>query len=135
MSNLKKMFSTDKNIEKEGVILDYGDFKVKIARAGGANKSYQKLFERLTKPHRRAIETETINEKLLGKIMHEVYAKTVVLDWEGVTDDNGDELPFTSETCIEMFQEMPDFYVDIFNQSNKIALFKQEVKETDEKNL
>ena len=40
MNTMFDQFETDPVLESEGIWIDYGAFRVKIARAGGANKKY-----------------------------------------------------------------------------------------------
>ncbi len=134
MSNIGRLFETDAQVETKGVIIDYGDFKVRIARAGGANKKFERLLSRKTRPHRRAIATESMSDKLAESIMMEIYAETIMLDWEGVTDDDGNVIPFSKDAVLALFKELPDFYRDIVEQSQKVALFRKTLQEDDSGN-
>lgn len=143
-------FRSDTAAEQEGVELDYGPFRVTIARAGGANKSYERLLEALTKPYRRAIQLETLDPKISEKIMKEALARAVVLNWEvlvdadgnpdstgedwkpGVEDpDTGELLPFSWENVLKVLQhkELQNLYNDLRIQSGKEALFLQTRRE------
>lgn len=135
MSNIKKMFGTDKDLETHGVVIDYGEFTVTIARAGGSNQKFNRLLEAKTKPHRRIIETENMDQKLANKLLMEVYAQTVVLDWTGVLDDEGNPIPFSAEACIEQFKDNKDFFDDIQSQATRAALFRTEVLAAESGNL
>ena len=128
-SNISKMFGTDKNIEKNGITIDYGDFQITIARAGGSNQAHDRMLEKLTKPYRRAIQNETIDHNLSIDLMMQVYAKTVVLGWKNVTDEKGNDIPFSSEACLQMFRDNRDFFFDVQSQATKMALFKKDIQE------
>ena len=138
--SLYKQFKTDKNVEKEGIVLNYGknskgeDIEIRIARAGGANIQYAKLLEAKTKPYRRQIQNETLDNDVAEKITKEVYAKAVVLGWSGVEDENGKELEFSFENCMKLFDDLPDLWTDIQQQSTKAALFRADILEQDAKN-
>lgn len=138
--SLYKQFKTDKNVEKEGIVLNYGknskgeDIEIRIARAGGANVQYAKLLEAKTKPYRRQIQNETLDNEVAEKITKEVYAKAVVLGWIGVEDENGKELEFSFENCMKLFDDLPDLWTDIQQQSTKSALFRADILEQDAKN-
>lgn len=145
-------FRSDTEAEQEGVELDYGPFRVTIARAGGANKSYERILEALTKPYRRAIQLETLDQKVSERIMKEALAKAVILKWEVLVDaegnpdpdgetwadgledpDTGELLPFTWENVLKVLQhkEIQNLYNDIRVQSGKEALFLQTRRETE----
>ena len=138
--SLYKQFKTDQSIEKAGIILHYGSnskgqpIEFRVARAGGANDQYAKVMELKTKPHRRQIQNETIDLATLERILREVYAQTVVIGWSGVEDENGNDLPYTVENCIKLFADLPDLFKDIQEQTQKSALFRQELIEADSKN-
>lgn len=131
------LFKTNTDAEQTGVIIDYGTFRVTIARAGGANKRYSKVLETKTRPYRRALETDTMSEERGIGILHEVYAETVVLNWEvqtdtvkntwkqGIESPTGDILPYTTENVIKTFGMLPDLFLDIQAQAQKIAMFRE----------
>jgi hypothetical protein len=138
-------FQTDGSLEQSGVWLDYGEFKVKISRAGGANKKFVKLLEQRTKPFRRAMQTETMNNDKAMEILRGVYAATIVMAWETKVDgefapgieppEEGEKLlPFNIENVAEVFNTLPDLFADIQEQSNKVAIFREELLESDSGN-
>lgn len=143
-------FRSDTAAEQQGVELDYGPFRVTIARAGGANKSYERILESLTKPYRRAIQLETLDQKVSERIMREALAKAVILNWEvrvdkdgnpdpdgsdyaqGIEDpDTGELLPYSWENVMKVLghPEIQNLYHDIRIQSGKEALFLQTRRE------
>lgn len=140
MNGLYAQFKTNTSMETEGIYLNYGpnsqgkDILIRIARAGGSNQNYSKRMEAKTKPYRRQIQNETIERALLERIVREIYAETVVLGWENVEDENGNELPFTYDNCLKLFTDLPDLFTDVQEQSQRAALFRQEVREDDGKN-
>jgi len=138
-----KEFLTNEKSEREGIILDYGDFRVTVARAGGANKDYAKILERKTRPHRRAIQTGNFTNEQAKALLREVSAEAVVRRWEvqqegkwvdGIEGPNGDLLPFSKENVLMTFNALPDLFEDIQEQSQKIALYKDDLLEQAAKN-
>ncbi len=138
--SLYTQFETDREIEKTGIVLDYGfnskkqPIQIRIARAGGANERYSKLLELRTKPYRRQIQNETLENAVAEKITKEVYAQTVVLGWTGVEDRDGNDMPFTQENCVKLFTDLPDLWSDVQSQSTRASLFRAEILEADAKN-
>ena len=137
---LYKQFATDKNVERDGVVLSYGknsknkDINIRIARAGGANIRYTKLLEAAIKPYRRQLQNETMDNGVAEDITMRVYAQSVVLGWEGVEDENGNDMDFTVENCMKLFKDLPDLWADIQSQATRAALFRQDILEADAKN-
>ena len=136
MKTMYGLFSTDKSMEREGIYIDYGSFRVKIARAGGDNKEYAKSLERKTRPYRRAIQMDSMDNDVAMTIMREVFANTVVLNWEvkqeddewlqGIEGPEGDLLPFSTDQVLDTFEKLPDLFMDIQQQANHISLFREE---------
>jgi hypothetical protein len=131
---MKKLFGTSEDAEKEGVWIDYGDIRVKVARAGGRNVKYQKVLEAESKPHKRALQTDSMPEDQARAMLMRVYSKTVVLDWENVDDGEGNIIPCTEENILAMFKEFPDFFLEIKNMADGVALFRDEELDADAKN-
>lgn len=144
MSNpLRKMFETDHSVEREGVIIQYAEgVEIKIARAGGANRRFGKVMSRLARPHRRAIQTETIDEGILREMFIKAYAQAVILDWTGitkdlVTHDDADaatDLEFNQENVEAVLREQPDLFASLMKDADNLAIFRAEVLEEDAKN-
>ncbi len=135
--SLYKQFQTDKELEKDGIVVQYGEnskgqaTEFRIARAGGANEAYTKRAEVVLKPYRRQIQTETIENKLAEKLLMGVFVDTVLKGWSNVEDEKGKDLPFTRENAIKLFTDLPDLYRDLREQSDKSALFRLEILEAD----
>lgn len=138
-------FKTDENLEKNGIVIDYGSFRVTLARAGGANKKFGRLLEAKTKPHKRAIQTETMDQERALDIVREVYAEAVILKWEtkigdefveGIEDpsDSTKVIPVTKENLMATFRNLPDLFSDLQDQATKAALFRDQLREEDVKN-
>lgn len=133
--SLYQQFKSDANLEKSGILLEYGFNKagkaitIRIARAGGANNAYTKRMEAKFKPYRRQIQTETIDTQIVEKLLREVYAETVVLGWENVEDADGNPMDYTVANCVKLFEDLPDLFKDIQEQSQRSALFRAELLE------
>lgn len=138
--SLYKQFATDKVVEKDGVVLEYGknskgaQIKIRIARAGGANQKFSKILERKTKPYRRQLQNETLDEEIGAQIQREVYADSVILGWEGVEDADGNDMAFTRDNIIKLLTDLPDLFADIRDQATKSALYRANILEEDAKN-
>lgn len=134
--NLYNSFETDKDLETKGVWVEYGDGTPAflVARAGGANKSYTVKTKKLTKAYRRAIQTETLSDDIADRIYMESFYKTVILDWKGVEDREGEDLPFSLDNMKKLFTDLPELWADLRDQATSIAIFRKEVEEADAKN-
>ena len=140
-------FTTSQEAETSGVTIDYGEFRVKLARAGGANKKFGRVLEAKTKPFRRAIQTETMDDARGREILYEVYAETIVLSWETKVDgkfqsgiepppgsDDTKLLPTNPKNIVATFKLLPDLFDDFKEQANRVALYREQILEEDAKN-
>jgi len=144
---LGKQFKTDTNLETEGIFIDYGTDRIRIARAGGSNKKFARVLEQRTKPIRRALQVGAVDNDRSNQIMREVFAETVVLDWEvnqgteaepkwvqgidpGDAGENGQKLlPVNFVNIMKVFVNLPDLFHDLQQQAQAGMLFRAEINE------
>lgn len=138
MSSPYALFETDKSVEKGGVRIDYGAFWFQIARAGGGNERFSKQLRQLLQPYRRAIETETMDGKVMDRIMVDTFIDTCLLAWGSeehgdgkLAGREGEVLEFTKENAKRLFEDLPDLLTDLVRQSNKVALFRKTILDAD----
>jgi len=86
--SLRKTFKTDRTAEIEGVWLEVAvndhnskPIRIKISRMSSSNKRYTKELNKVTKPHQSAIQNDALDNDLARKMLQEVFADTVLLDW------------------------------------------------------
>lgn len=138
--SLYKQFATDTNLEKTGIELQYGEnangdeIIIRVARAGGSNTAYTKRMEALVKPYRRQIQAETIDNKVLEKLVMQAFAETVVLGWENVEGRDGNLMEFNVVNVIQLFTDLPDLFKDVQEQAQKAVLFREDILEVESKN-
>lgn len=138
--SLYKNFATNNDLENKGVELSYGINEDKteiifyVARAGKANKAYQKALEVTFKPYRRSIQLGTMTEELASKLTLDVFATTILKGWENVQDENGKAMAFNKENAIKLLTDLPELYDDLTEKANNVANFRDETLEEDAKN-
>lgn len=138
--NAYEMFMADKSKETSGIWLDFGSFRIKVARAGGSNVAFAKTVEEKTRPYRRAIDQGVMDAKVADRLLAEAFAENVVLDWQVKKDDGtlvqgmhtpeGDIAPFTKENVTNVFLDLPELFQQVQAETAKLANFrKDQVKE------
>ena len=133
MADVKKLFGTDASKEKDGVWYDLADgLRMRIARIG--NPNYQKTFQKLSKPHRRAIRRGTLPDEVAEKLLIQCMAETIVLDWSGV-EDEGVEIPYSKEAVITILTRYPELRNYINDIANELEAFQEELDEEAVENL
>ena len=126
--SLYTKFSTDEGIEREGVWLDYGGEKFLVARAGGANTKYLQRLQHLSKPFTRQIQMGTFDEDQGREIAAQAFAETVILDWSGVMDREGQVMTFSKEACQQLLIDLPEIFQDIREFAADFTNFRTEEK-------
>lgn len=134
--SMYRQFQTNTNLEREGVDLNYGEFIVRVARAGGGNKRFAKVLEEKMKPVRRALQTETLDEARSAALLHEAFAEGVVLGWSVRVVADGKGKPLDPPQLASMVPTEPKDTVFIqgiegpngeilpYNTENVVATFK-----------
>ena len=133
------MFAMDECMEADGIWVDYGLFRVKVARQGGKNTLYSKEALKVSKKHNAASFKRMGNEKA-AVILNELYVKGLVKGWEvwdedkdqwvsGLFDiETGEVVPATFDNMLKTFSHFEELQVDILKQSgNKDNYIKEEV--------
>lgn len=124
---------TDENLENEGTWVDYeSTFRVKIARIGC--RRYKEYMMKAGKPHMRSLKRGEIDNDLADDILRKAIAETILLDWEGLYDDNDNPIPFSKENALTCLNESTDFYLEIFAMAQDRENFKIKDQAIAEKN-
>ena len=140
MSGLYQAFETNKDLENSGIELDYGKnskgepIRIRVARAGGANKRFAKVLDRLLRPHKRQLANDQLSDDVAKDVMIQAYADAVVLGWEGVEDREGNPMGFSRENVVKLFTDLPELFLDVQQQSQKAALFLVDILEGEQGN-
>lgn len=144
MSKIFSLFGTDKNAEKTGVWINYGDVKFLVARAGGSNIEFAERLKAKIRPFRTQIERDTLPAEEDSRITAEVYAETIIKDvmvqtesgsWErGLPTEDGKVVPFSREGLVKLLLELPDLFRDLRMQASDSAKFQREQDQADVKN-
>ena len=145
-----EMFDSDTDMETKGIWADYGEFRVRIARAGGANKVYQQYIEKKLKPYRRMAQQGTpIPEAKSRALLADIFAKTIILDWEiadgenedtstiwkqGIHARDGSVLEFNEANVLLTLKALPNLLMDLQDTASSVTLFAKEDLEEDAKN-
>lgn len=118
------MYSSDKNLEAKGIWLDFGAFRIRVARAGGSNQKFKIALEQKLRPHQLQIKAGTMDNDLALRLLAEAYAEAIVLDWENVTDAAGKPMAFTEENVVKLFTDLPELFNEVQEQAGKLSNFR-----------
>jgi len=148
--SMYSQFETDPHLEKTGVWVDYGDFRVLLGRAGGANKKYMKYAEQKSKPFRRAIAAGVMPEERSKELLFDIYANAVIFDWNvsdgvhevtsetiwkrGIHMPDGEIGDFSYDNVMMTFRRLPDIFFMLQKEAEQISIFRKEELEEEAKN-
>lgn len=128
-------FKTDKSVEKEGIWVDYAeDGRFKVARIGGSNKRFNKVYTRLTRPHRKQMEHGMLSDKVGEEILRKAFVDGCLLGWEGITDEEGNPLAYNKENALALFEQLPELLADLVDVARSREGFLAVLREEDAKN-
>ena len=148
--SMYRQLETDKALETKGVEVNYGTFRVTLARAGGANKKYERLLDARAKPHERARKTGNMDNEVAIEILREVYADSIILHWESKDAKGewqvgieakpkkvGDPInivPFNRDNAVQAMIDLPELLIWFKEDAEKLALYLVQAQEEDVKN-
>lgn len=162
---LNSNFGTAPHKEAEGAWFELDeDTKVKLRRAGGGNKEYDKLHSKLLEPHMRRLRMAHGKrippglEEPLKAIQRTCYSRTVIVGWQTkvngewydgiepyqLNDDGApvavpyeeasDLFPVTEKTIAKALEDYPEALLTIMELCGDATAFKDEMLEAMEGN-
>lgn len=156
MTGIYELFDRDTEIERQGIEVDYGNARFLIARAGGTNVKFRKVFEAKSKPYRRQIQANMLADEVATRILAETYAEAVILRvdakpregdedyYDDVTEDgwvpghiptrSGELVEDNEKNRVKLLIELEELFLDLQNMASTAANFRREEDDEDEGN-
>lgn len=103
-------FASDSTAESEGIWINYDQFRVLLARAGGSNRSYMQAADRKHRAMRRQGSQGVI---AMQKLSRELLVEACIKDWE-VRGEDGKFMPHTIQ--------LPNGTIEKFSKENVEAV-------------
>ncbi len=128
-------YATDKDLEVEGVRVrleaDSPTWFL-VARSGGSNRAYDRAVQKNSRRYQKQLQRGLLdNEIAENEIIKPAFIQCCMLDWGGVKDDIGKEIPFSHKACEDLFAEYPDVYDTLREQAGELATYRiREQEET-----
>lgn len=127
--DLKSNYSTNKAKELEGVWEDLGgDARILVARIG--NPKFKAEYRKLPRAMRNRIESGRLTGDDIDEKISTILAKTILLDWENLTD-GGEDIEYSVENATKMMFEYPNFRDEVWDFANDTQRFHDEELEED----
>lgn len=134
LGNLGDIFGTSEFEAEEGKWFPIGkDIQVKIRRA--QSKKSVKVRQALEEPHNTLVKFGgKIDEATMEDINIQHLAGGIMVDWKGVTDKDGNAVPFSKNAAMYLLSKLPDFRIAVSDYAVKIENFRSEQKKEVEGN-
>jgi hypothetical protein len=88
-------FDADTPLTDQGTWAEFSGSKFLIAHI--SNLKFQRTLSKLQQPHRRKIETGSLDPKINKEIICRAMSEGIILDWSGVVSSSGDSTPYSPE--------------------------------------
>lgn len=148
---LYESMRTSPKLEMEGIWLDLGHTRIRLARAGGKNTKFMAAAEKVARENKRALNL--LNEEAGRKLFAKLYAEVIVLDWltkaedgdldefgqvpdadyegpkfkRGIDRPDGNIVEFNVANVIQTFDDIPDLLPLLKETAEDSQLFRQEL--------
>lgn len=111
--NLYEKYETDKDAEINGVPYEVTQGIIfMLARVCERNVAYQAERAKIAKHFEKQLMTND-NPKGYQEAITRLFAKHIVKGWDGVTDREGNPLPYTVDNCVKVLTDLPDLYNEL----------------------
>lgn len=100
------------------------DLDIKIASTG--SRKYTDILQQLMKPYQR--NYKSLSNEFFADLQNKCIAKTILLDWRNLQDDNGTDIPYSETKAYELLSdpENSDLRELIINLASEAEVFRKE---------
>lgn len=135
ISNLKKRFSTSDSLGNQGVwikvVVSDEEYEFKLAHMGRSNRRWNSLSSASYRQNKYKIDNGLMTEEQSIARIRKLFCQAILLDWRGVTDDDGLALPYSPELGEEVMSECHTLYEYLVDEATRLENFQEkEIKET-----
>jgi hypothetical protein len=126
-TSLYQQYGNDKAAEVEhGIELRFADAKFFVRRAGGANQKYNQELRRLTRPLRKQIQIDVLEDNAYDELNKKAYFRAVVIGWENVNDADGNYITFSEANFVKLMTDLPDLWDALQDACTRLSNFRAE---------
>lgn len=121
--------TADRNKEVQGVWLPVGEgFDVKVARM--PNPKFNARLQELGRPYRSQLRRGQYDAATVEKLTTEAMAETVLLDWRGLEDDDGNPIPYSQQKAKELLSDNSSFAEIVQELASDYSNFQYDLEES-----
>lgn len=104
---------------RDGVPFEMGKGRALIVRRAN-------LFDREIQAHFKNVDWQD------SAAVQEVFARTLVVDWRGITDSDGDPVPFSAAACLALFKHANELWEELQRFALNRANYAYQAAQEDE---
>ena len=135
MTNLHKKYGVDPDKERNGIRVEFDESVFFVRRMGGNNHAWRYALASAMERHRPEVvngHDPLGNFDAVERSLQDAFVATCLVGWEGVTDDDGQPLPFSKETAAALLLECPDVWISLRSAAQTIDSFRKDVEKLGE---
>ena len=119
---------TNSDKETNGFWYDIGPASFLLRRLGGKNANHlQQVTAKYYKPYAKAIQSGMLPQSKQEEIIVKTFVEAVIVDWKGVTDINGIEIPFSKDAAQEMLMDNLELVTALQEASTDIINYRDDL--------
>lgn len=122
--NLKSIYATNRDEEENGKWFDSFGGEVQLKMRRFASKKSLAIRSELEAPLKKTFKNRDIPLEQQEALAMDHFIEGVLLDWKGMTDDHGVEVPYSKAKAKELLTEYPDFFREAMLESIDMANFR-----------
>ena len=127
-------FMSDSKLAIEGIWEDIGEgLRVRVARMN--NPKYREYMRKMARNQARTFRRVGGGIDDIFDIQQRAVARFVLLEWDGLEDDDGNVIAYSEEEALKIFKRCPDFYDMIIEIGSDADLFRRHEQEDAKGNL
>lgn len=125
-SSMYKRWATDVKAESEGVELDFGQ-DVFVTVRSMDSPEVREFQAKLARKQRQSILANggILPPSIADKAEIQILANAVVVAWRGVTDEEGNALPFSVENAVKVFTDLREFRKEVLTLASIGETFRK----------
>ena len=127
-TNLDKLFKTNEELEKSGIVVVLSDtLEFNLKRFGGKNSTPVRAAQaKYYKPYARQIEMGTFDKDKEREIFVKIFVESCFIGWKGVEID-GAPAEFNRDNAIKILLALPELFETLLEQASKVDNFKEDL--------
>lgn len=127
-TNLDKLFKTNEKFVKDGVEFAIDDKTYfTIRHFNEENPRIKAAIATHHKPYARQIDMGTLSLEKTAEIQVKIFVDACLVNWAGVEDENGTEIPFTRENALVLFRRLPALFNALWAHANDYQNYREDV--------